>query len=67
MTTNSILRLPEVIKRTGLSRPSIYLKISKGEFPRQIKLGIKSVGWIESDVDAWIEQRIHASNPSTAA
>lgn len=54
----TILRIPEVKKRTGLSRSSIYLKIQQGDFPRSISLGAKAVGWLESDVQAWLEQQV---------
>lgn len=56
-----ILRLHEVCKLTGLSRSSIYLKVSVSEFPKPIKLGLRSVGWIEAEVAAWIEARINVS------
>ena len=50
-----IIRLPEVMHRTGLSRPTIYAKIAKGVFPRQVSLGGNSVGWREYQIDEWIE------------
>ena len=59
--TNSILRLPAVKARTGLSRSTIYLRISKNEFPAPISLGGRAVGWIESDVDNWLNEKIEAS------
>lgn len=53
-----ILRLNEVKRMTGLSRSTIYLQISKGEFPKQVQLtGIRSVGWHESVIVEWIESR----------
>jgi prophage regulatory protein len=55
-----ILRLPLVLKRTGLSRSMIYLLIQEGRFPHQIQLTVRSVGWLESDVDEWLEQKITA-------
>lgn len=58
---NMILRLPEVIKITGLSRSSVLLYISEGTFPTNIKLGARSVGWLESEIDEWIQQRIDLS------
>ena len=61
MVSKTIWRLPNVMSRTGLSRSSIYNKISKGEFPEQVRLGIRSVGWISGEVDDWIENRIDAS------
>jgi len=48
----TILRLPVVRARTGLSRSTIYLKVSEGSFPRPISLGARSVGWVESEIDA---------------
>ncbi len=53
-----ILRLPAVEKITGLPRSTIYLKISKQLFPSQISLGKRSVGWLKSDIDEWINKRI---------
>ena len=56
-----ILRRPKVEARTGLSRSTIYLKVAQGLFPRPIPLGPRAVGWIESEVDAWIQQQVTAS------
>ena len=52
--TNFILRLPAVKLRTGLSRSSIYLRISQGKFPAPVSLGARAVGWIESEIDDWL-------------
>ena len=54
----SILRKGEVRKRTGLANSTIYLLISRNQFPKQVPLGVRSVGWISSEIDAWIESRI---------
>jgi len=59
--TYSILRLPKVKARTGLSRSTIYLRISEGSFPKPISLGGRAVGWIEAEVDDWVNQQIEAS------
>ncbi len=59
--THSILRLPSVKSRTGLSRSTIYLRISKGEFPKPISLGGRSVGWLEADIDDWLNKQVEAS------
>ena len=56
-----ILRLPEVVKSTGLARSTIYKKMSANEFPKPISLGVKSVGWLESDIQNWIQERISKS------
>ena len=53
-----LIRLPEVMQRTGHSRAWIYLAISKGRFPKQIKLGSRAVAWIESEIDDYIQQLI---------
>jgi len=55
---NRLLRLREVIKRTGLSRSAIYLAIQRGLFPKQIKLSLRSAAWLESEVEQWIAQRV---------
>lgn len=54
MKKDRIIRLPEVIERVGIARSSIYLKIQEGTFPKQLKLGRNS-GWLESEIDAWIQ------------
>ena len=48
-----IYRLPEVMSLTGLSRSSIYLRISVQEFPKPIKIGRRAVGWPEDSLIAW--------------
>ena len=56
-----IVRLPDVQARTGLSRSTIYVRVAAGSFPKPVHLGARAVGWIESEVDAWIRQQIAAS------
>ncbi len=55
--TYKILRLPDVKALTGLSRSSIYLYIQSGFFPSPMKIGVRSVGWLESDIQEWISTR----------
>ena len=55
------LRLAEVQRRIPYSRSTIYLKVSRGEFPQPISLGARAVGWIETEIDEWIAQRIDKS------
>lgn len=57
----TILKLPQVIATTGLSRSSIYLRISEGSFPRQISLGARSIGWVDSEIQEWINAQIEKS------
>jgi len=56
----TILRLPVVKARTGLSRSTIYLRISEGAFPKPVSLGPRAVGWVESEIAEWIASRIEA-------
>ena len=57
-----ILRLNDVKAKTGLSRSTIYLRMAEGTFPKKISLGSRAVGWINSEVIEWIEQRIDESH-----
>ena len=61
-----IERLSRVMDRTGLSRSTIYLKVSRGEFPKPIALGTRSVGWLAEEITAWIEARVKQSRTATA-
>lgn len=65
MVTN-LLRLPTVKARTGLSRSSIYLRISEGRFPAPISLGGgRAVAWVEAEINNWVNSRIEASRKKT--
>lgn len=59
--THTILRLPAVKARTGLSRSTIYLRIAERSFPAPVSLGGRAVGWIEAEVNDWLAKRIEAS------
>ncbi len=61
-----ILRRPQVEARTGLSRSTIYARMQDGTFPRPILLGSRAVGWLEHEIDDWLDQRIKASRPSAS-
>ena len=65
MVTN-ILRLPAVKTRTGLSRSTIYLRVSQGTFPKSVSLGARAVGWVESEIQEWLQRQIEASRKATA-
>ena len=60
----TILRLSQVEERTGLSGSYIYNLMSNDEFPRPIKLGPRAVGWVESDINDWLMERIAESRGS---
>jgi prophage regulatory protein len=57
----SLLRLPEVKQRTGLSRSSLYAKIQRGDFPSPVNLGGRAVAWVSSEVTEWINDRVNES------
>ena len=56
--THTILRLPAVRSTIGLSRSTIHLRIAEGTFPRPVSLGTRAVGWLQSDIEEWLRQRI---------
>lgn len=60
MNPARILRLPDVRKKTGLSRSTIYRLESLGQCPSRLKLGEHASGWIESEWDSWIAKRMAA-------
>ncbi len=64
MSKQTILRLPCVIQRTGLSRSTIYAYIKDELFPQPIYLGARSVGWIEAEIDEWIAGQIQKARPA---
>jgi prophage regulatory protein len=57
----SILRRREVQARTGLSRSTIYLRCAQGTFPNPISLGGRAVGWVEGEVENWLQQQVASS------
>ena len=51
------LRISEVIFVTGLSKATLYRLMAKGQFPKQIKISSGAVGWRESEVMDWLDQK----------
>ena len=69
-TALTVLRRKQVEARTGLSRSSIYARLKPNPkrpgdydptFPKPIKLGAKAIGFIESEVDAWLTAQVEKS------
>ena len=58
---HKLLRLPQVKTITGLSKSSIYTRISEGTFPKQIPLGPRLVVWVDSDFQNWIADQVSAA------
>jgi prophage regulatory protein len=59
--SSRVIRLPAVLDRTGICRSHAYAMMKQKQFPQNIKLGKRASGWLESDIDAWIEARKAAS------
>jgi prophage regulatory protein len=60
-SSRRVLRMPGVQGITGIARSTLYKAIKEGRFPPSISLGPRSVGWLESDVQAWLDTRIELS------
>ncbi|WP_133858882.1 AlpA family transcriptional regulator [Comamonas sp. JUb58] len=53
-----VLKIREVLLKTSLGKTAIYALIKTSNFPKPISLGVRSVGWIEAEIDAWILEKI---------
>jgi|GEM_PF-551877 len=53
-----LIRLRDVMDRTGLSRATVYRLAAAGKFPASIPLTERSVGWVEAEVDGWVEAKL---------
>lgn len=61
-----LIRRKEVQIKIGMGASSIYAEMAKGRFPKPVFLSEKRVAWIESEVEAWIAERIASRNASIA-
>ena len=68
MSTNSesFIRLSEVQRRTGYSKAWIYRLMGQKRFPTSVKIGTRSIAFIESEIDEWINARIEESRQEVA-
>jgi prophage regulatory protein len=57
-----ILRLPQVKQITGLGKTQIYAGVATGIFPRPVPISVRAVGWLESELNRWVDERIAARN-----
>ncbi|MEI7253538.1 helix-turn-helix transcriptional regulator [Dickeya dadantii] len=64
--SNNLIRLPEVQRRTGYSKAWLYRLISQDRFPQPVKIGSRSIAFVESEIDDWINQRIAESRREVA-
>jgi prophage regulatory protein len=61
------LRIPDVTRKTGLSRATIYLRMSQGRFPKPIPLGSShAVAWLDADIEQWITEQVQAARGDSA-
>ncbi len=60
-----VLRLPQVIRVTGLCRSTIYQMEAEQRFPRRIKISTRAVGWLHAEVQAWLTNRVECSRGTT--
>ncbi|EMN5657924.1 AlpA family transcriptional regulator [Providencia rettgeri] len=63
----NLIRLPEVMRRTGYGKAWIYRLIEAGQFPKSVKIGTRSVAFVESEVDEWIASKIAESRTGEVA
>lgn len=54
----NLIRLNSVLNKTGLSRSTIYRLMSKGNFPKQVKLSERAMAWSSEAIDAWIDEKL---------
>ncbi|PTQ88567.1 AlpA family transcriptional regulator [Agitococcus lubricus] len=62
-----IMRLTDVMFHTGLGRSSIYKFIAAGTFPKPVPLGDRAVGWVKSEIEDWIMDKIEDRDKRLAA
>ncbi len=56
--TMKFLRIQDVMSLTGLGRSTIYKFMDEDIFPKTIPLGGRAVGWLESEIEEWMESRL---------
>lgn len=66
-TRDAILRMAEVTRAVGLARATVYRMMHAGTFPQSIPLSGCAVGWLRSEIEAWITARVQAREARMAA
>lgn len=56
----TFLRMPQLVKLTGLTKITIHRMVKTGQFPKPAKISPKLVGWPVSEIEAWVQQRLDA-------
>jgi prophage regulatory protein len=60
VTKKRIIRKPELLNMIGLSDPTIWRMEKEGKFPKRLRLGGNSCGWLESEITGWLTERMEA-------
>jgi prophage regulatory protein len=53
-----LIKLKQVMECTGLARSTVYKFMAEGQFPKPVKLGVRMVAWVETEVHAWVHEKI---------
>lgn len=61
ISKETLIRLPTVLQRTGLCKAWIYKLMAADKFPQSVKIGSRSIAFVESEVDAWVANKIAES------
>jgi prophage regulatory protein len=57
-TPDTLIRLPQVLQRTGLSRATLYRLAKTGDFPRPVKIGLRASAWRSREINEWVATRV---------
>lgn len=64
--SKTLIRMPEVMRRTGYGKAWIYHLLKENRFPKSVKIGVRAIAFVESEIDEWINQRIAESRGEVA-
>jgi len=63
----SLLRLPDVLRITGISKTAMYCLIKIGEFPAPVPLGARAVAWASTEIEEWVANKLKVAGKEIAA
>lgn len=64
--SEKLLKIADVVAKVSLGESTVWAKVKTGEFPAPVKLGPRSRGWRESDLERWIDARQSGQRWKTA-
>jgi prophage regulatory protein len=53
-----LIKLKQVMECTGLARSTVYKFMAEGQFPKPVKLGVRMVAWVETEIQEWVREKI---------